>query len=91
LCIAGGDIQCEIFMRMVNAMKIEVDVTITLLVKDSVIELKDGLWQTYAINTIAKSSHFYFLPQTKNISINILYKSSLVDVGISYTIWKSDK
>ncbi len=62
-----------------------------MLVKDSVIELKDGLWQTYAINTIAKTSHFYFMPHTKNSSINIMYKSSLVDIGISYTIWKSDK
>lgn len=59
--------------------------------KDSVIELKDGIWQTYAINTIAKTSHFYFMPKSKNSSINIMYKSSLVDVGISYTVWKSDK
>jgi hypothetical protein len=61
------------------------------LVKDSVIELKDGLWQTYAINTIATTSHFYFLPTTKNSSISILYKSSLVDIGIIYSLWKSEK
>lgn len=76
---------------MVNNMDIEIDITLTLLVKDSVIELKDGLWQTYAINTIAKTSHFYFLPTTKNSSISVMYKSSLVDIGIAYTIWKSDK
>lgn len=72
-------------------MSIEIDITLTLLVKDSVIELKDGLWQTYAINTVAKTSHFYFLPTTKNSSISIMYKSSLVDVALSYSIWKSDK
>ncbi len=72
-------------------MKVQIDVTLTLLVKDSVIELKDGQWQTYAINTIAQTSHFYFLPKTKNSSIDIMHKSSLVDLGISYTIWKSDK
>jgi hypothetical protein len=72
-------------------MEIEIDITVTLLVKDSVIELKDGLWQTYAINTIARTSHFYFLPTTKNTSISILYKSSLVDVGVIYSVWKSEK
>lgn len=44
-------------------MSVEVDITITLLVKESVIELKDGLWQTFSINTIAESSHFYFFPK----------------------------
>lgn len=65
------------------------DITVTLLVKDSVIQLKDGLWQTYAINTIAQTSHFYFLPSHKNSSVSILYKSTLVDIGLAYTLWKS--
>ena len=72
-------------------MDIQIEVTITLLVKDSVIELKDGLWQTYALNTVAQTSHFYLLPTTKNSSISILYKSSLVDIGIIYSLWKSEK
>ncbi len=31
-------------------MDVEVDLTITLLTTDAIIELKDGIWQTYDIN-----------------------------------------
>ena len=31
-------------------MSVEADVTLTLMVRDVVIELKDGIWQTYDIN-----------------------------------------
>ena len=33
------------------------------MVKNSIIELKDGIWQSYAENTIATSSNFYFYPK----------------------------
>lgn len=49
------------------------------------------MWQTYAINTIAKSSHFFFQPKSQNKSVSIIYKSSLVDLGVAYAIWKSDE
>lgn len=29
-------------------MEIEIDMTITLLTRNSVIELKDGIWQSYS-------------------------------------------
>jgi len=60
---------------MVNEMNVELDVTVTLLIKDSIIELKDGIWNSYHINSIAKTSHFYFLPKHQNKSVTILYKS----------------
>ena len=41
---------CEIFVRIWNKMEVEADVTLTLMVRDVVIELKDGVWQTYDIN-----------------------------------------
>jgi hypothetical protein len=34
-------------------MSVEIDVTITLMIKDSIIELKDGIWNSYKVNTIA--------------------------------------
>lgn len=44
-------------------MDSEIDLTINLMVKGSIIELKDGLWQSYAENAIATSSNFYFYPK----------------------------
>jgi hypothetical protein len=45
------------------------DLTINLMVKNSIIELKDGIWQSYAENSIAVSSNFYFYPKHANKSI----------------------
>ena len=69
----------------------EIDMTITLIVKDSVIELKDGLWQSYSINEIAQTSHFFFMPKNEKKSVSIVYRSSFVDLGVVYNIWKSDE
>lgn len=60
------------------------------MVKDSIIELKDGIWNSYQINTIAENTNFYFLPKNKNRSITILYKSDFVDLKLMYTLWKTD-
>jgi hypothetical protein len=68
----------------------EVDIAITLLIKDSIIELKDGIWQNYNLNLIASTSHFYFQPQFQNKSVTILYHSSFVDMKLMYRLWKSD-
>ena len=72
-------------------MSFEIDLTITLLVKDSVIEIKDGIWQTYSTSSIAQSAHFFYLPKEKNSSISIMYKSYLVTMGIAYALWKFDE
>ena len=37
-------------MRLSNNMEVEADVTLTLMVEDVVIELKDGIWQTFDQN-----------------------------------------
>lgn len=34
-------------------MSVELDITVTLLITDAIIELKDGIWGTYQINQIA--------------------------------------
>ena len=72
-------------------MKVELDLTLTLLVKDSVIELKDGIWQTYQSGTIADTAHFFYLPKSEDTSVSIMYKSNLVTMGLAYTLWKSDE
>jgi hypothetical protein len=60
------------------------------LISDSVIELKDGVWQNYDINSISSSSHFYYIPNHPNHSTTIFYKSSLPDLKIMYNLWKTD-
>ena len=48
LCAEQRD--CELYLRVVNRMDVEADLTLTLMVQDVVIELKDGIWQTYDVN-----------------------------------------
>jgi hypothetical protein len=48
LCKSEGAEQCEIFVKIINTMDSEVDLTLNLMVKNSIIELKDGIWQSYA-------------------------------------------
>jgi len=38
---------------MKNQMEVDIDVTVSLLMKDAVMELKDGIWNSYQINSIA--------------------------------------
>jgi hypothetical protein len=81
---------CELFVRVENVMDVEADLTITLLLSDAVVELKDGLWQNYNINLASISSHFYFIPNHQNHSTTIFYKSTVVDLKIMYSLWKTD-
>lgn len=41
---------CEIMMDLQNQMEIEIDVAITLMSRNTILELKDGLWQSYSVN-----------------------------------------
>lgn len=89
LCSEERD-NCEIYLQLVNEMEVEVDTTITLLVDDTVVELKDGVWQNYNINYVSATTHFYFIPNHAEHSTTIYYKSTLVDLKIMYNIWKTD-
>ena len=71
-------------------MGVEIDITLTLMIKDSVIELKDGVWNSFKETEITKTSHFYFMPKHLNKSVTILYKADMVDLKVMYTIWKTD-
>lgn len=63
------------------------------MIQDAIIELKDGVWQYFSNNdknTIASSSHFYFLPKHQNKSVTLLYRSSFIDLRLAYVLWKTD-
>lgn len=90
LCKSEAGENCELFLRLSNKMSVVIDITVTLMVKDSIIELKDGIWNSYQINAIAENTNFYFLPKNKNRSITILYRSDFVDLKVMYTLWKTD-
>jgi hypothetical protein len=47
LCQEEGADSCEIFLRITNKMDIEVDISVTLLMRNAVVELKDGIWQAF--------------------------------------------
>jgi hypothetical protein len=38
---------CELFVRLRNKMGVELDITLTLMMRDSIIELKDGIWNSF--------------------------------------------
>jgi hypothetical protein len=38
---------CELFLRLENKMDIELDITLNLMMRDSIIELQDGVWNSY--------------------------------------------
>ena len=72
-------------------MDMQIDITVTLMTKHSVIELKDGLWQTFALNSVASTSHFYFFPQHQDKDVTIIYKNSDTDLRITYRVFSSHK
>jgi len=90
LCKEEGADSCEIFMILYNKMEMEVDIAITLMVRNSVIELKDGIWQSYSENTLATSASFYFYPKHYDRSVSIIYSSTHSNLKIVYNLWKTD-
>lgn len=72
-------------------MEMEIDISLTLMSKDSIIELKDGIWETYALNSVASSSHFYFFPHHKENDISIIYKNSDTELRLAYKIFRNNE
>lgn len=58
-------------------MPVEIDITITLIVRNSIIELKDGIWQSYSENSLINTAHFYFYPKHQDKNVVLLYQSSI--------------
>lgn len=89
VCVSEGENvdNCEVFIQIVNNMDMQIDISTTLMAKHSVIEMKDGLWQTFALNSVAQSAHFYFYPHHEDKDINVIYKSSEVNLRITYRMF----
>lgn len=58
-------------------MEVEVDITLTLMMRYSIIELKDGIWQSFLEGTIASDANFYFYPKHIDKNTVILYSTSM--------------
>ena len=62
---------------------------LTHLVQDSIIELKDGIWQSFPLSVTTSSTHFYFTPKHQNKSITILYNTTYLKLHLGYKLWKN--
>jgi hypothetical protein len=90
LCSKEAQTSCEIFLLLKNEMDVEIDLTITLMTRNSIIELKDGLWQSYLENTIASEAYFFFYPKHIDKNVVIIYSTIMEDLRLAYTLWKTD-
>lgn len=70
-----------------NNMDIEIDIAITLMSRNSIIELKDGVWQGFDLSTIAKTAHFFFYPQSRSEDISLLYKTDQRKIRLKYRLF----
>ena len=68
----------------------EVDFTVTLLTKESVMEVKDGIWLALPATYLSTTSNFYFYPHHSDHNILIYYHSTLTNLRVSYLLWKYD-
>jgi hypothetical protein len=59
------------------------------MIQDSIIELKDGIWQSFSLTVTTSSTHFYFAPKHQNKSITILYNTTYQRLRLSYKLWKN--
>ena len=92
LCTQEGeeDTNCEVFIILQNKMEMEIDIALTLMSRHSVIELKDGVWQSFDLNSIAKTAHFYFYPRNMNDDISLLYKTDDQSMRLKYRMFYGD-
>lgn len=89
LCPKDPKEPCEMYLRLENKEKNEVDIVLTHLVQDSIIELKDGIWQSFPLSVTTSSTHFYFTPKHQNKSITVLYNTTYLRLRLSYKLWKN--
>ena len=68
-------------------MDIEVDIAITLMSQHTILEIKDGIWQSFPLNTVAKSAHFYFHPRDKDHDIGLMFKTTDPSIRLKYRLF----
>lgn len=76
-------------MSLTNKMDREIDIAITLMEHHTILELKDGIWQSFSLNNIAKSSHFYFFPRNINDDVGIMFKTTDPAIRLKYRLFYS--
>ena len=62
---------------------------LTQLVQDSIIELKDGIWQSLPLSVSTRSTHFYFAPKHQNKSITVINNTTYSRLHLGYKLWKN--
>lgn len=63
------------------------EVAMTLLTTDSVMELKDGVWQTFQLDDLLMKTHFYFSPTHDTNPVKIFFKSTDPSIFISALLY----
>jgi hypothetical protein len=74
-----------------NQMKMEVDFTLVLFSKNAVIELKDGIWQSFPATYMMSSSSFYFYPRHNTSDILVLFNSPMTRTRVASKLFRYDK
>ena len=77
-------------MKLQNFISMEIDIAITLMGRDEIIQLQSGVWQSFDLHSVAKSAHFFYDPKLKKKSIdnvNIYFKTSDPNVRLAYTLY----
>ena len=73
---------------MVNSlMTHEVEVSMTLLTADSVMELKDGVWETFKVDDLLVNTHFYFVPLHANNPVKVFFKSTDPNIYLTASLY----
>lgn len=57
------------------------------MTRQAIIELHTGIWQSFALNSVAKSAHFFFEPRVKEKDVNIFFKTSDPSVRLIYRLY----
>ena len=57
------------------------------MTRQAIIQMHNGVWQSFSLNSIAKSAHFYFQPTDKDSDTAIFYKTSDNNVRLLYRLY----
>ncbi len=71
-----NDPECMVFVTVASMMAHEVEMAVTLMTQDSVMELKDGVWETFRVDELLVRTHFYFTPTHFSNPVKIFFKST---------------
>jgi hypothetical protein len=81
---------CEVFITIVNHNKQKLDITLTILVNNSIIELKSGVWQRYEMTSVTSSTHFYFYPNNKKYPVTLQFSHTYAVYKLAYSLWNNE-